>query len=91
MTTVTRQDRYGDLFAFALILIGIGLFLDGGRRLQEIRQLTYRHPGPRGVSQVARFDEAFFEGTSGIVVVLAGATFGIRGALAVHRRRRAVS
>lgn len=86
---VTRRDRFVDLAALAAIVSGIALYLDAGSRLRAIAAFTYRHPGPRGVSQLTMADHARYESYAGLAVILAGCAIGIASAMRVSRRDRA--
>lgn len=86
---ISRTDRLFDLAALAAIVTGAAMYLDAGSRLRAIAVYTYRHPGPRGVSQLVAADHARYESYAGIAIVLAGCLIGVASALRVKRRMRA--
>jgi hypothetical protein len=88
MATVTRRDRLVDLAALLVILLGIGLYLDGAARLRNISQLTYRHPGPAGVRQLDVADRARYESNAGLALAVVGCLVGAVSAARVVRRAR---
>lgn len=87
MATLTRRDRMVDLAALVLILLGVGLYLDGTLRLRAITQLSYRQPGPRGVRQLDLADRARYECNVGIALTAMGAVVGAASAWRVLARR----
>lgn len=90
MPTVSRRDRFMDLAALALILIGIALYLDSSSRFHAIMAFSYKHPGPRGQSQLAAADTARYMFNAAIGVTLLGCAVGAWSA-ARHRWRPPVS
>lgn len=88
MPTITRRDRFIDLAALLVILIGIGLYLDGTSRLSAITRYTYRHPAPRGVRQLDVADNARYESNAGIALAVLGCAAGAASAALVVRRNR---
>lgn len=87
MATITRRDRIVDLAALVLIVLGVGLYLDGTLRLRAITQLSYRQPGPRGVRQLDVADRARYECNAGIALTVVGAAVGAASAWRVLARR----
>lgn len=77
-----------DLAALAVIVTGVWIYLDAGARLRAIAVYTYRHPGPRGVSQLAAADHARYESYAGLAVIVIGCVIGVVSALRVSRRER---
>ena len=86
---ISRTDRLFDLAALTAIVAGAALYLDAGSRLRAIAVYTYRHPGPRGVSQLLAADHARYESYAGLAMILAGCAIGVVSALRVSRRARA--
>lgn len=87
MTTITRRDRMVDVAALVLILLGVGLYMDGTLRLRAITQLSYQQPGPRGVRQLDMADRARHECNAGIALTVIGAAVGAASAWRVLARR----
>ena len=85
---ISRTDRLFDLAALAAIVAGAGLYLDAGARLRAIAVYTYRHPGPRGVSQLVAADHARYESYAGLALIVAGCVIGVVSAVRVSRRAR---
>ena len=90
MPTVSRHDRYVDLAALLVLLIGIALYLDSNARFHAIMALSYRHPGPRGISQLAVADRARYEAYAALGLTIAGCVVGAVSA-ARHALRGRVS
>lgn len=88
MADVLRRDRIVDLVALLLILLGAALYVDSQLRFRAIMQYSYRHPGPRGVSQLTAADHARYEANTAFGFVIVGAAVGITAAVR-HSRRRA--
>jgi hypothetical protein len=88
MPDVLRRDRIVDVVALALLLLGLALYADSQRRFRDIMQYSYKHPGPRGVSQLTVADHARYEANTAFGFVLAGAAVGAVAAVR-HTRRRA--
>ena len=86
MATITRRDRHADIAALLLIVAGAALYVDGTARLRDIAQLTFAHPGPRGVKQLDVADRARYESNGGIVLVVLGGLAGVGSAVRVARR-----
>jgi hypothetical protein len=81
MATVSRRDRLTDLAALVLLLAGIALYLDAGARMRTISGYSYKHPGPRGESQLVAADRARTESYAGIGFAVFGVGVGIASAL----------
>ena len=81
MATVSRRDRLTDLAALVLLLAGIALYLDAGARMRAITAYSYRHPGPRGESQLAAADRARFESYGGLALAAFGVVVGVGSAM----------
>jgi hypothetical protein len=86
MATVSRRDRLTDLAALVLLLAGIALYLDAGARMRTISGYSYRHPGPRGESQLVAADQARAESYGGLALATLGVAAGVASALS-HARR----
>jgi hypothetical protein len=86
MATVSRRDRLADLAALVLLLAGIALYLDAGARMRTISGYSYRHPGPRGESQLVAADQARVESYGGLALATLGVAVGVASALS-HARR----
>ena len=89
MPTLSRQDRLVDLGTLALILVGLALCLVANDRLNDIAQLSSRHPGARAGSALAAADRARFLAYAGAGLVATGFIFGAAAAFRVARRRHA--
>ena len=76
-----------DLTALACIVAGALVCLMANARLTEISQLTYRHPGPPNVSQLAEADNARYLAYGGVALVIVGCIVGVTGALHLARRK----
>ena len=85
---ISRTDRLYDLAALAAIVAGIAAYLDAGARLRAIAVYTYRHPGPRGISQLVAADHARYESYAGVALILLGCAIGVVSAVRVSRRAR---
>lgn len=87
MPDVRRRDRLVDAVALLLILIGLALYVDSQVRFRAIMRFSYKHPGPRGVSQLAAADYARYEASTAFGLVPLGAAVGIAAAIR-HARRK---
>lgn len=90
MPTPNRRDRLTDLAALVLILLGAALCVVANIRLQDISRLSYRHPGPPTVSQLAAADRARYLAYGGVGLILGGCAVAGVGAVRVARRPRTV-
>ena len=87
MTDVLRRDRIVDVVALVLILIGLALYVDSQLRFRAIMLYSWKHPGPRGVSQLTAADHARYEANTAFGLVAVGAGVGIAGAIRHSRRK----
>ncbi len=87
MADVLRRDRLVDAVALLLILVGLALYVDSQLRFHAIMRLSYKHPGPRGVSQLRAADHARYEANTAFGLVPLGAAVGIAAAIR-HARRK---
>jgi len=85
MTLVSRRDRFVDLAALALILVGATLYLVAAGRLRAISLYSRTNPGPPGALVAA--DEARHLSYAGLGLVSVGACVGVVAA-GLHARRR---
>lgn len=76
-----------DALALVLILIGLALYVDSQVRFHDIMRFSYKHPGPRGVSQLAAADDARYEANIAFGLVPLGAAVGIFAAIRHSRRK----
>lgn len=90
MPLVSRRDRFIDLAALLVILIGIGLYFDSNSRFHAIMAFSYKHPGPVGQSQLAAADRARYGAYAALAVTVFGCAVGVVSAVR-HARRRPVS
>ena len=86
MSNVSRHDRFVDLVALLLILIGIALYFDSNSRFHTIMAFSYRHPGPHGQSQLAAADRARYEYYAALSIAALGGIIGVVSAVR-HRWR----
>lgn len=87
MADVRRRDRIVDAVALFLILIGVALYADSQVRFHAIMRLSYRHPGPRGVSQLTIADHARYEANTAFGLATLGAVVGVAAAVRHSRRK----
>ena len=87
MADVRRRDRLVDAVALLLILLGLALYVDSQVRFRAIMRYSYRHPGPRGVSQLKAADHARYEANTAFGLVTLGAAVGIAAAVRHSRRK----
>ena len=88
MSTPTRRDRLGDFVAVVLIVAGVALYILAYGRLQDISQLSYRHPGPPSVSQLATAERARYLANGGVGLIVLGCVVGTVAAVRMARRKR---
>ena len=88
MADVRRRDRVVDAVALLLIVVGVALYADSQLRFRDIMRYSYRHPGPRGVSQLKAADHARYEANTAFGLVTLGAAVGVAAAIR-HSRRTA--
>jgi hypothetical protein len=86
MPDVLRRDRLVDAVALLLILVGLALYVDSQLRFHAVMRYSYRHPGPRGVSQLKAADHARYEANTAFGFVTLGAAVGIAAAVRHSRR-----
>lgn len=91
MSNVSRRDRFVDLVALLLILIGIALYFDSSSRFHAIMAFSYRHPGPRGQSQLAAADWARYEYYAALGTAVLGGIIGVVSAARHKWRHRRVN
>ena len=88
MPDVHRRDRLVDVVALLLILLGVALYADSQRRFHDITGFSWKHPGPRGASQLVAADHARYEANTAFGLIALGAVVGVTGAVR-HSRRKA--
>ncbi len=88
MPDVLRRDRLVDGLAILLLIVGVALYVDSQARFRAIMRFSYRHPGPRGISQLTAADHARYEANTAFGLVALGAAVGITAAVR-HSRRKA--
>jgi hypothetical protein len=81
MPPVSRRDRYVDLAALLIIVIGLALYLDSSSRFHAILAFSFEHPGPRGQSQLAAADRARYESYGALALAIFGCVTGAVSAL----------
>ena len=91
MATPLRRDRYVDLSALALILVGASLCVVATDRLHDIAQLSYRHPGPRSESALVAADRARDLAYGGAGLIASGFLVAVGSAIRVARRTRQIA
>jgi hypothetical protein len=88
MSDVLRRDRIVDIVAVLLILLGLAVYADSQRRFGDVMRYSWKHPGPRSVSQLDMADRARYEANTAFGFVIVGAAVGVVAAVS-HSRRRA--
>ena len=86
MPDVIRRDRLVDALAILLLIVGVALYVDSQARFRAIMRFSYRHPGPRGVSQLKAADHARYEANTAFGLVIVGAGIGVAAAVRHSRR-----
>jgi len=87
MPDVLKHDRIVDVVALVFILLGVAFYADSQRRFHDITSYSWKHPGPRGTSQLVAADHARYEANTAFGLIALGAAVGVTGAVR-HARRK---
>lgn len=87
MPDVLRRDRIVDVVAVLMILLGLALYADSQRRFGDVMRYSWKHPGPRSVSQLDMADRARYEANTSFGFAIVGAAVGVVAAVRHSRRK----